>query len=75
MLAGEFDPVTPPAWSRSAADHLGDAAYVELPGVGHGAVFAHDCGRELFGAFVADPDAPVDTACVDRMGPPDWVVP
>jgi len=75
VLAGEFDPVTPPEMSRSAADHLGDAAYVEFPGLGHGEVFAHDCPRQIFRAFIDDPDAPVDTSCVAEMGPPDFVVP
>ena len=75
VLAGEFDPVTPPEWSRSAADHLEDAAYVEFPGLGHGEVFAHECPRSIFRAFIDDPDAAVDTSCVNQMGPPDFAVP
>jgi len=50
VLAGEFDPVTPPAWGRHAAETLSRSHFFECPGVGHGATAA-DCGREMALAF------------------------
>jgi pimeloyl-ACP methyl ester carboxylesterase len=75
VLAGEYDPVTPPDHGRRAAATLSRSTFVELPSVGHGAVFSHGCAESLFRAFVADPAAPLDTACVDGIGPPAWAVP
>ncbi|MEZ4660777.1 MAG: alpha/beta hydrolase [Caldilineaceae bacterium] len=31
LLAGQLDPVTPPAWAQQAADSLSDSLYVEIP--------------------------------------------
>lgn len=75
ILAGEYDPVTPPDDGRAAADDLTNSTFVLFPGLGHGEVFAHDCPLAIFRAFVADPAVPVDTSCVASMPPPAWVVP
>jgi pimeloyl-ACP methyl ester carboxylesterase len=72
VLAGEFDPGHPPFWSRSAADHLGDAVFVEVPGVGHGVVFSNECGSSIAQAFIEDPEAEPDTGCVAARGPVNW---
>jgi pimeloyl-ACP methyl ester carboxylesterase len=74
VLADEYDPITPPADSRAAADALGNATFVEFPGLGHGAVFSHPCPEAVYKSFLADPSAP-DSSCVAGMGPPAWVVP
>ncbi len=36
ILAGEYDPITPPLWGRLVAESLLQSAYVEFPGQGHG---------------------------------------
>lgn len=74
VLAGEYDPITPPADSRAAADALPRSTYVELPGLGHGEVFAHGCPAAVFSSFLDDPTTTPDTSCVATMGPPAWVV-
>lgn len=75
VLAGEYDPITPPADSRGAADALGNATYVEFPGIGHGAVRSHECADGIFHAFLEAPGAPLDTSCAPTTGPPAWVTP
>jgi pimeloyl-ACP methyl ester carboxylesterase len=65
VLAGEFDPVTPPAWGERAAETLTNGYFFEYPGVGHGAS-AEDCGREMLLAFLNDPDDTPDDNCVVR---------
>ena len=69
VLVGEFDPVHPRSSSEAIAKYLPNSTVVEFPGIGHGTEFAHDCPRSILQAFVADPDAPVDQACVGRMEP------
>jgi pimeloyl-ACP methyl ester carboxylesterase len=75
VLAGEYDPITPPVDSRATADALPRSTYVELPGLGHGEVFSHQCPEAVYKAFLADPAATPDTDCVAAMGPPAWVLP
>jgi len=74
VFGNEFDPVTPPEQSRHAAEELGDAAtFVWFRGLGHGAVGDSACPTSIFGAFVADPEAPLDTSCAEAMPSPAFV--
>jgi pimeloyl-ACP methyl ester carboxylesterase len=67
VLAGRYDPVTPPSDSAAAADTLEQATYVEADGVGHGVLFSGaPCFLDMYVAFLADPTAPVDTTCGDE---------
>jgi hypothetical protein len=65
--------VTPPADSKSAADQLRHATFVEVDGVGHGVLFADDCGKAMYLAFLADPAAAVDTTCATNHAGPHFV--
>jgi hypothetical protein len=73
VLAGSYDPITPPAWSRMAAGWLSHSTYVELPGVGHGASRAGACPEGILSAFLEDPTAELDTSCVKAMPEPRFV--
>jgi hypothetical protein len=64
IAAGEFDPITPPAYGRLAAESLPNATYFEVPGASHGAVSTNDCTREIVQAFLDDPATSPDTDCV-----------
>ena len=68
VMAGAFDPVTPPDGSRRVAEALG-VELVLLPNAGHGAV-GLDCGRAIWFAFLDDPTVPPDTSCVAEQEPP-----
>lgn len=72
VLGTEYDPITPPADARRAARTLRGSTYVELPGLGHGAVFAHECPRSLLLAFFDAPGGELDTQCVETMRGPAW---
>ncbi len=74
VLAGEFDPITPPAWGRLAADGLERSQLIVFPGIGHGASVSGDCPADLVVAFWDDPAAPLDTGCVGQMSGPDFLV-
>ncbi len=72
VMAGEYDPITPPRWGERAVESLPNATFVEFPGVGHAAALSADCPAEVAIAFLDDPTAPVDTSCIATMTPPAW---
>ncbi len=76
LLAGEYDPVTPPEWADVTAATLPNSTTLVFPGRGHGISLDGDCPTTVTLAFLADPTAPLDTACLDAPGtPPAFVVP
>jgi pimeloyl-ACP methyl ester carboxylesterase len=75
ILAGEYDPITPPAWGQQAAKTLENSYFFEYPGLGHAATLSGDCPREMMMAFVDDPAKAPDDVCLAAMGPPQWIVP
>jgi len=72
VLAGEYDPITPPEWGRQVADTLARRFFHIFPGVGHGAATADECPEAIMHAFVNDPNVEPDASCVAGMGGPDW---
>ena len=67
LLAGEFDPVTPPQWAEDAALYLPHAQVFVFPAVGHGVLDSHVCAADLAAAFLADPANPVPPDCLSRL--------
>ena len=53
ILTGEFDPITPPAWARLAAETLTNSYYYEFPGLGHGVMRSNRCGFQIGHQFLA----------------------
>ena len=43
VLAGEYDPITPPEWGKLAAVNLTNSFYFEFPATGHGASVSGRC--------------------------------
>ncbi len=62
LLAGRYDPRTPPAWAFSAVDHLPAGQVVIDPDGSHG-VSTYGCGLDAVMAFLDDPAAPADISC------------
>jgi len=56
VLAGGFDPVTPPEGSRRVAERLPKAVFLHFPGLGHGASVSPG-PEKLVAAFFEDPGA------------------
>jgi pimeloyl-ACP methyl ester carboxylesterase len=71
VLAGELDPITPPAWGELAAASLSRSTFVLVPGIGHGAT-PEPCPASIIVAFLAAPETPPATGCVGGLGPPTW---
>jgi pimeloyl-ACP methyl ester carboxylesterase len=72
-LAGQFDPITPPAWTGVAVDDLDPAFAFEFPGLGHG-VSVNPCPRSILLDFVDDPTTPPDRSCVTEMPPIEFMI-
>ncbi|MCD9085433.1 alpha/beta hydrolase [Stenotrophomonas sp. SY1] len=67
VLAGEFDPVTPPRYGEEVVKHLPNGRLFVLRGQGH-AVLGAGCMPKLFAQFVEKADAkPLDGACLDKL--------
>ncbi len=66
IFAGEFDPVTPPAWGRRLLRTMPNARFVQIPGQSHGAMF-NKCGGQMTLAFLHDPSAPLNGDCIAKL--------
>ena len=75
VLAGAYDPVTPPSWSQTTAEHLPNSTYVEFAGQGHNVTVDNPCADALQVAFLNNPTAPLDVACANTAARPSFVLP
>jgi pimeloyl-ACP methyl ester carboxylesterase len=75
VLAGQYDPITPPAWGQHAAETLSNSFFYEFPGFGHGVSIDDACPESITQAFLNDPTAAPDAACLAEMGGPDFLLP
>ncbi len=66
VIAGKFDPVTPPAWAQAAAQGLSKSFYVEVPNAGHGSSLTEACPRSVVTAFIGNPNQAPDTTCISQ---------
>ena len=73
LLAGEFDPVTPPAWARLAAQTLPNARVVTIANNGHSIGPAAPCAMAMMTVLIETGDPRrVDAGCADDLPPPDF---
>jgi hypothetical protein len=80
LLAGEFDPITPPSMAEAAAQGLSVSSVHVFPGVGHGVVGSRYCANSVVLDFLAEPASRPDSACVSvlpraRFSAPDTARP
>jgi pimeloyl-ACP methyl ester carboxylesterase len=67
LLTGELDTMTPPAWTRDAAETLSNGYVYELPGFGHSPTFSGACPASLALQFLKDPTVAPDASCISNM--------
>jgi len=72
VLAGNFDPFDPPAWSQLAASTLSQSYYYLLPGAGHGASLL-GCGQALAVQFIEYPALAPKPVCDTGSDAPAYV--
>jgi len=74
LLAGQYDPVTPPRYAEEVAKHLSNARVLLFKGQGH-SVMAAGCGPQLVQHFVEHPDPKaLDASCLDRLQPTPFFI-
>ena len=67
VIAGEFDPVTPPRYGREIVESLSNGRLLVLRGQGH-SVLGAGCMPRLFAQFLESGDATkLDGTCLDRL--------
>jgi pimeloyl-ACP methyl ester carboxylesterase len=73
VLAGEYDPVTPPTWGALAAETLSSSYFFTIPGYGHGVTRAGECPLSIAVDFLNHPTAPPNTTCIETLEGPLFV--
>ena len=72
LLAGRYDPITPPAGMDTVAAGLSTSYQFTFPHEGHG-IAPTECGAEIVAAFIADPSREPDSSCIADTPSPQWV--
>ncbi|HEV2579604.1 MAG TPA: alpha/beta fold hydrolase [Ktedonobacteraceae bacterium] len=68
ILAGEYDPATPPAYGMLAASTLSRSYFFLFPGTGHGVVGRNSCATSMFHTFLEVPTEKPDSTCMEGVG-------
>jgi len=71
VVAGQYDPVTPPAGSERVASRLTKSTYALWPNRGHG-ITGDACAETLMAVFLEDPGRPMDLSCLASVRGPDF---
>ncbi len=75
ILAGEYDPLTPPLYAQIAGRTLRNSRWFEFPGIGHNVQRSSPCAHSMMIEFLADPSRAPDASCIGSMQPPVWFIP
>lgn len=68
VLAGEYDPITPPNWGRMAVETLSNAYFYEFSGNGHWVTRSSSCARQMAFEFWEQPGETPDSECMEAGG-------
>ena len=63
ILSSEYDGVTPAVFSQQTASRLGNAVYINIPGLGHAVLDVGACPRQMAAAFIDSPETFSATIC------------
>lgn len=77
VIAGKFDPATPPIFAQQVASQLSNSYYFEFSNQGHTPTAADEsgCAMDTVLEFLEDPTVEPDRGCLDDLEPVDFVVP
>lgn len=67
VMAGQFDPVTPPYYAEETAKNLSQSYYFEFPAMGHGVSIDDGCPQAMVLEFLNDPSKQPNSRCIARM--------
>ena len=66
-MNGELDTQTAGVWGELAVQDYSDAQVVLVPESGHGTIRYSQCAKDITAAFIEDPEAVLDTSCVEDL--------
>jgi len=72
ILAGNYDPITPPEFSQFLRKSFTNHYYYEAKRVGHGVTLT-GCGKKILSAFFDNPNQEPDFSCFEALGENDIV--
>ncbi len=75
ILAGSYDPITPPGWGQAVAAGLSRSYYYEFPSAGHNVDTDNPCSQRIKTAFINDPTAVPDSSCIANVPGPSFILP
>lgn len=67
ILAGAFDPITPPSYGREVARHLKNSYYYLFPNMGHGVQYHSACADQIVSAFEDQPWQRPASSCLAHV--------
>ncbi len=73
VLAGEYDPVTSPAFTQAAAANLANSYFYQLPYFGHAVQDQSNCANQLAASFIQSPAQDPDATCLQTLSRLDFV--
>jgi len=68
VLAGVFDPITPPDYARQAAQGLSNSFFFLFPAGSHGQVGSSECADNILLQFLDNPTRSPDASCIEKDG-------
>lgn len=76
IIAGTYDPTTPPSFGQQLARHLNHHYFFEFPNEGHGPTTSSaPCPMQVVTAFFHDPSVEPDRTCLTATQPISFIVP
>ncbi len=70
ILSGEYDPTTPPANGKLAAQTLSKSYFFLFPGTGHGVLGTNSCVNSMVFVFLEFPNEAPNSTCMLGVGEP-----
>lgn len=77
IIAGSYDPTTPPGYAKQIGAHLSNSYYFEFATLGHTPTAADGsgCAMQVVQQFLDNPAAEPQRACLDELEKPAFVIP
>ncbi len=75
ILAGQYDPLTPPEYAEIAGRTLRHSRWFEFPAIGHAVEPTSLCAHTMMIDFLANPLTVPDASCIADLTAPSWIIP
>lgn len=67
LLAGSYDPITPPLWTKTVAQRFNNGYFFEFPDIGHGVIDGNECASTLVRNFLRHPYHKPEESCLNQL--------